>query len=239
LTTVTGGTATTSSTTTNVFYPDAGVTAAASDRIATTNDGYHVFGATVTSSPTFTDTVIGKALAPNLSEADGLPINNCPQVPVGGTSTPPVTFASNVAFTGALPSVSATAITGIFPTSDSKTSFVTYTGTGGVLPTYTPAVPVPSTTPGSPSTIGPGTLGSISLSTALGKPIAPIVGVVSADNLTFYAGTTGDNAVHLITKQTDGSYKDVTTPIAPKLPDVNGNIVAPNLLVQKPRKATN
>ncbi len=50
--------------------------------------------------------------------------------------------------------------------------------------------------------------------------------------------TSGDNAVHLITKQTDGSYKDVTTPIAPKLPDVNGNIVTPNLLVQKPRKST-
>jgi hypothetical protein len=62
--------------------------------------------------------------------------------------------------------------------------------------------------------------------------------VVSADNLTFFAGTSGDNAVHLITKQSDGSYKDVTTPITPKLPDLNNNIVAPNLLVQKPRKAT-
>jgi hypothetical protein len=82
-------------------------------------------------------------------------------------------------------------------------------------------------------------LGSIALSTALGTPVAPVAGVVSADNQTFYAGTSGDNAVHLITKQADGSYKDVTTPIAPKLPDVNGNIVAPNLLVQKPRKSTN
>ena len=72
-----------------------------------------------------------------------------------------------------------------------------------------------------------------------GAGVAPVAGVVSADNLTFYAGTSGDNAVHLITKQADGSYKDVTTPIAPKLPDVNGNIVAPNLLVQKPRKSTN
>jgi hypothetical protein len=119
------------------------------------------------------------------------------------------------------------------------TSFVTYTGTGGVVPTYTPATPVPSSTPGAPPTIGPGTLGSIALSKALGTPVAPVAGVVSADNQTFYAGTTGDNAVHLITKQADGSYQDVTTPIAPKLPDVNGNIVAPNLLVQKPRKSTN
>jgi len=103
---------------------------------------------------------------------------------------------------------------------------VTYTGTGGVVPTYTPQAS------------GAGTLGSITLSKTLGTPIAPVAGVVSADNQTFYAGTTGDNAVHLITKQTDGSYKDVKAPIAPKLPDVNGNIVAPNLLVQKPRKST-
>jgi hypothetical protein len=98
---------------------------------------------------------------------------------------------------------------------------------------------VPSSTAGSPPTIGAGTLGSIALSKAVGTPIAPLAGVVSADNNTFFAGTTGDNAVHLITKQTDGSYQDATTPILPKLPDVNGNIVAPNLLVQKPRKSTN
>jgi hypothetical protein len=137
-----------------------------------------------------------------------------------------VTFGSSVAFTGTLPGITATAITGVFPTSDSKTAFVTYNGTGGVVPAYTP------------QTTGPGTLTTIPLSTALGTPVAPVAGVVSADNLTFFAGTTGDNAVHLLTRQTDGTYKDVTTPIAPKLPDVNGNIVAPNLLVQKPRKAT-
>ena len=48
-------------------------------------------------------------------------------------------------------------------------------------------------------------MGSVALSKALGTPIAPVAGVVSADNLTFYAGTTGDNAVHLITRQSDGS----------------------------------
>jgi trimeric autotransporter adhesin len=208
-TTTTGGQATTSSTTTNVFYPDAGVIAPTMDRVATTNDGLHLLGAT---STTFTD----------LGIPSGLPIGNCPLA-----DATPVKFTTNVAFTGALPGATATAITGIFPTSDSKTAFVTYTGTGGVVPTYTPQA------------TGAGTLGTIALSKALGTPIAPVAGVVSADNLTFYAGTTGDNAVHLITEQADGSYKDVTTPIAPKLPDVNGNIVAPNLLVQKPRKSTN
>jgi hypothetical protein len=207
-TSTTGGQVTTSSTTTNLFYPDAGVMGPATSVVAATNDGLHVLGSTAT---TFTDLAI----------PSGLPINNCPQA--DGMSGK---FPTNVAFTGTLP-VTATAITGVLPTSDSKTAFVTYTGTGGVLPTYTP------------QPTGAGTLGTIPLSTALGTPIAPLAGAVSADNSTFYATTSGDNAVHLITKQANGSYQDVTTPIAPKLPDVNGNITAPNLLVQKPRKATN
>jgi trimeric autotransporter adhesin len=208
-TTTVGVPPTTSSTTTNIFYPDAGVRGPQIDRIATTNDGLHVLGATVTPTPTLTDLAIV------------LPVNDCP-----GADSPSPTFSATTAFTGALPGVTATAITGVFPTSDSKIAFVTYQGSGAVVPTYTPQAS------------GAGTLGSIPLSTALGTPIAPVTGVVSADNQTFFAGTSGDNAVHLITKQTDGTYKDTTTPIAPKLPDVNGNIVAPNLLVQKPRKAT-
>jgi hypothetical protein len=225
VTTISGGQETTSSTTTNIFYPDAGVMGPTTDRIATTNDGLHLLGATVTPTPTFTDQTL---FTPGATPTNGLPIGACPLIANGATSTPPVMFGSNVVFTGTLPGVTATAITGVFPTSDSQTAFVTYTGTGGVVPAY------------APQSTGPGTLTSIPLSTALGTPIAPIVGVVSADNQTFFAGTTGDNAVHLITKQANGSYQDVTTPIAPKLQDANNpnNIVAPNLLVQKPRKAT-
>ena len=196
-------------TTTNTFYPDAGVIAPAMDRIATTNNGLHVLGATTTA---FTDLAI----------PSGLPIGACPLA-----DATPQNFTTNQVFSGPLPGVTATAITGVFPTSDSKTAFVTYTGTGGVVPTYTPQA------------TGAGTLGNVALSTAIGTPVAAVAGVVSADNQTFYAGTTGDNAVHLLTLQTDGSYKDVTAPIAPQLPDANGNIVAPNLLVQKPRAATN
>jgi hypothetical protein len=206
-------------TTTNVFYPDAGVMGPQTDRVATTNDGLHLLGATVTPKPTFTDQAL---LTPGTPATPGLPIGNCPLA-----DATPVTFATNPVFNGVLPGVTATAITGVFPTSDSATAFVTYTGTGGVVPAYTPQA------------TGPGTLTTIPLSTALGTPVAPVAGAVSADNQTFFAGTSGDNAVHLLTKQANGSYQDVTTPIAPKLPDVNGNIVAPNLLVQKPRKSTN
>ena len=214
--TIVGLPATTSSTTTNLFYPDAAVLGPQTDRIATTDDGQHVLGATVTPSPTFTD----------LSTAPGLPNNECPETNTTTGLTKPQTFPTSTAFTGPIPGITATAITGVLPTSDSKIAFITYQGSGAVVPTYTPQA------------TGAGTLGSIPLSTALGTPIAPVAGVVSADNQTFFAGTSGDNAVHLITKQTDGTYKDTTTPIAPKLPDVNGNIVTPNLLVQKPRKAT-
>ena len=198
-------------------YPDASVLAPPTNRVATTNDGLHLLGATPT---TFTDSLLSTPATPTSPAHTGLPIGNCPDAT-------PQNFTATSVFGGALPSVTATAITGVLPTSDSKTAFVTYTGTGGVVPAYTPQA------------TGPGTLTTIPLSTALGTPVAPVSGVVSADNLTFYAGTSGDNAVHLITKQADGSYKDVTTPIAPKLPDVNGNLVAPNLLVQKPRKSTN
>jgi hypothetical protein len=234
VTTIAGGQQTTSSTTTNVFYPDAGVMGPTTDRVATTNDGLHLLGATVTPTPTFTDQAL---FTPGTSPTPGLPTGACP--PVNGTTTPAVTFGSKVAFTGTLPGVTATAITGVFPTSDSKIVFVTYTGTGAVVPAYTPQAS------------GAGTLVNIPLSTAIGTPVAPIAGVVSADNQTFFAATSGDNAVHIITKQADGSYKDTLTPvtlngqtgpagpIAPKLPDVNGNIVAPDLLVQKPRKSTN
>ena len=123
--------------------------------------------------------------------------------------------------TSVIPGITATAINGIVPTSNSAIAIITYTGSGGVLPTYTPAAN------------GAGTLGSVKLS---GTAIAPVSGVVSSDNTTFYVGTTGDNLVHLINSKT--LVDDPTKAIAPKLPDANGNFVTPDLLAQKPRKAT-
>jgi len=220
----TNGQTTSSSTTTNTFYPDAGVAGPQTDQIATTNDGLHLLGAAVPAGGTaanFTDFLLS---SPGVGNAAGLPVGACPSVLTG--STQPVQFGATPAFTGALAGVTATAITGVDPTSDSKIAFVTYTGSGGVVPTYTPQA------------AGAGTLGSIPLQTsAFGTPIAPVAGVVSADNQTFYVGTSGDNVVHLITNGSSG-YTDTTTPIAPKLTDSNGNIVTPNLLVLKPRKTT-
>jgi trimeric autotransporter adhesin len=206
-------------TTTNVFYPDAGVSAPVTDLVTATNDGLHILGATVTPTATLTDLAISSpATTPGGPSVPGVPTGACPDAGLTFVATPVV----NSALTG----VTATAITGVDVASDSSIAFVTYTGSGGVVPTYTP------------SATGAGTLGSIPLATStFGTPVAPVAGVVSADNQTFYVGTSGDNVVHIITKGTNG-YQDTTTPIAPKLPDVNGNIVTPNLLVQKPRKAT-
>jgi trimeric autotransporter adhesin len=206
-------------TTTNQLYPDAGVSAPVTDQIAATNDGLHILGATVTPTATLTDLAISSPpTTPGGPAIPGVPTGACPNAGL--------TFVANPVVNSALTGVTATAITGVDVASDSSIAFVTYTGSGGVLPTYVP------------SASGAGTLGSIALATSTyGTPVAPVAGVVSADNQTFYVGTSGDNVVHLITKGTNG-YQDTTTPIAPNLPGANGNIVTPNLLVQKPRKAT-
>ncbi|WP_433983753.1 hypothetical protein RBB78_23635 [Tunturiibacter empetritectus] len=147
VTTIVGGAPTTSSTTTNLFYPDAGVLGPQTDRIATTNDGLHVLGATVTPTPTLTDLAISHPAVGTVAAGPRLPINACPgQTPV----TAPQTFTTTTAFTGALPGVTASAITGVFPTSDSKIAFVTYQGSGAVVPAYTPRPLAPALSAASP-----------------------------------------------------------------------------------------
>jgi hypothetical protein len=184
---------------TNTLYPPADTATVTTDRLAATNNGLHILGATVTPKATLNDLVVK------------IPTGACPAT--GGLSF------SNTPSTTVLSPVTATAITGVYPASDSSVAFVTYTGSGGVLPAYAPA------------TTGPGTTTYIKLS---GSATAPIVGAGSADNSFFYVGTSGDNLVHIITRS---SLTDTST-LAPKLTDQNGNIVPVNLMVQKPRKTT-
>jgi hypothetical protein len=105
------------------------------------------------------------------------------------------------------------------PTSDSSVAFVTYTGSGGVLPAYAPV------------SSGLGHTTYIKLS---GSATAPIAGVIGADNTTMYAATSGDNLVHIINR---GTLTDSST-LAPNLTSPAGAIVPVNLMVQKPRKTT-
>jgi hypothetical protein len=115
---------------TNVFYPPADSSPAITDRIAATNDGLHILGATVIPAPTLSDLHVT------------IPIGACP-LPSGGTSgtltlpSPGLTF-SNTLSTTILSGVTATAIDGVIPSSDSTVAFVTYTGSGGILPAYSP-----------------------------------------------------------------------------------------------------
>jgi hypothetical protein len=192
----------------NVFYPTADTSAATTDRIAATNDGFHILGATVNPVPTFDDLHVQ------------IPANNPngPTVSVVCPTTGTLAFSNTVSPTP-LASITATAITGVFPTSDSTIAFVTYTGSGGVVPAY------------APSRTGAGTLSYVKLS---GTAVAPVSGVVSADNTTFYTGTTGDNLVHLIGRST---LTDTTT-LAPNLINPAGAAVPVDLLAQKPRKTT-
>lgn len=184
-------------TTLNNFYPDLGPAAASADRIAATNDGVHILGAT---TRLFTDI--------KTNQKSG----NCP-----------ITFTSNpnvpLPFTVAVP----TSILNVIPTTDSAYAFVTYQGTGGVIPQYSVAT---------------GTLTSVPLQkTANGTPIAPLSGVITSDNNNVYIGTSGDNSVHHLTRGANG-FTDNQNPILPALPGLNGGTAAPDLIVLRPRKTT-
>jgi len=192
----------------NVFYPPADSSPAVTDRIAATNDGKHILGASVTPAPTLSDLLVQIPAGNNLGNAVSIA---CPAT--GG-----LTF-SNTLSTIALAPITASAITGVFPTSDSSLAFITYTGSGGVLPAYAPAAS------------GAGTTTYIQLS---GTATAPISGVVSADNSTFYTGTSGDNLVHLIDR---GTLTDSST-LTPGLVSPTNAPVPVDLIVQKPRKTT-
>jgi hypothetical protein len=129
-----------------------------------------------------------------------------------------MTFTSTLATT-VLTQISANTITGVWPTPDSSIAFVTYSGTGGVVPAYKPA------------SSGPGQLQYVKLS---GSATAPLSGTVSSDNSTFYTGTAGDNLVHIVNRST---LTDTST-LTPNLTDAAGKSVPVDLLVQKPRKTT-
>jgi hypothetical protein len=196
----------------NVFYPsadDANTRSAVTDRIAATNDGLHILGATATTTPaTLSDLLVSLPKQPNTTPPTP---QACPLTGTLSFSSMPVTITT-------LSPVTATAITGVWPTSDSSVAFITYTGSGGVLPAYAPAT------------------SRITYVNLSGAATAPITGVVSADNSTFYAATSGDNLVHIITI-TPGTLTDSST-LKPNLTTPTGTIVPVNLMAQKPRKTT-
>jgi hypothetical protein len=201
----------------NEYYPLADSATVATDRIAATNDGLHILGATTTGGASIID--LGFT-APGLPPPPGAgkPVGACPDTLVPANYFTGQRSSSRSVALG----VTASAITGIIPTTDSTAAFITYNGSGS-LPAYLPAT---------------GTVTPVALSGAT----APVAGTISSDNLTVYVGTSGDNKVHLVNRKT--LTDDPTKSLTPKLPlYINGTddpstFVTPDLLVQHPRKAT-
>jgi trimeric autotransporter adhesin len=216
------GSATVTPTSTNVFYPPAdpttGAAMANTDRLAATNDGAHILGASA-STGLLSDIAVN--LAPTLvSSSNPNGTQGPPNTATGTTGAivcpangTPLTFTNAVTTTSL--GVTAQTITGVLPTSVAAatassapvTAFVTYIGTGGVLPAYVPSAiqngtgTANSSTPTVPTFNGAGTMTDIPLATAAnsaGAPTAPVAGVVSTDNSTLFVGTSGDALVHLI-----------------------------------------
>jgi hypothetical protein len=222
---------------TNIFFPLADSPTAITDRLAATNDGMHIVGATVTPAPTLNDLRVDIP-AGNVNGPSAVSI----VCPTGTQTTSPngttngttggLNFSSTV-YPLALTPITATAITGVVPTSDSTLAVVTYAGSGGVLPAY------------KPSANGPGTITYIPLATVgTAAATAPLSAVVSSDNSTIYVGTQNDNLVHLINRNTLTDTSTPTTALSPGLvaaPGLTvpaGSMVPVNLMVQKPRKTT-
>lgn len=213
----------------NSYYPLADNAAVAIDRLAATNDGRHILGAAVANGPTVVDLGFTNPLPPPPAAPGSAPDPNDPNNSVGPCPTVvPANYFAQAGYreslkTIPLSGVTPDTITGVIPTFDSSVAFITYTGSGGTLPAYTPSTGVITPIP-------------------LTGATAPVAGTISSDGLTLYVGTSGDNKVHLI--DTKGLADKPSNAITPNLPlYINGNdspstIVTPNLLVQYPRKAT-
>jgi trimeric autotransporter adhesin len=197
-----------------VNYPEAATVAALTDHVASTTDGKHIIGASA-----------NPAVLTDLSIT--VPIDACPSDANGQTTgitfnPPPVVNQASLAAYGI------NNIDQVVPATNSLEAFVTYGSNatappagGALLPVYKPSATA-------------GALGTLSSVTLTGNALAPVAGIFSPDNTLFFAGTTGDNLLHVIdtTKLVD------TQQIDPKLTDINGKSLPPVFLAVKPRPTT-
>jgi hypothetical protein len=208
-----------------LYYPLAATVAAATDHVTATTDRIHILGANPT---TLTDIYLGTASTP------GVPINSNPDNPLlNGTCIRDTantvdglafqTSSLSKSLAQVLPATPA-AVDQVVASPNSTIAFVTYTSAATpspVLPAYTIA-----------SSFGEaGTLTGVPLA---GSVTAPLAGVFSPDNTTFFVGTAGDNLVHYI----DVKTLTDTQQINPGLKDPNGNPVPVQFLAVKPRPTT-
>ena len=199
-----------------VYYPSAGTLGAATDHLSATTNGEHVIGASAGTSPQLTDSAT--IVPPGAQNTTGA----CPLT----TTTPPLSSPLTITNTGntaqPLTGYNISSIDQVVTASNSTLAFVTYQGTGPAGSAKLPAYKIPTSgTNGQPVT-------PVALS---GTSTAPIAGVFSPDNKTFYVSTTGDNLVHLISTST---LTDTST-LPPGLPDASGAITPAQFLAVRAR----
>ena len=212
-------TATTPATVTNNFAPLAAVVTTPTDKVAATTDGLHILGATIQNNGQLADINLS-ADVPTTTTSVATENAMCP---VAGQ--PAVAFTTNFT-TSSLAGINASAINGVFPAANSAVSFVTYTGTSGLLPQYIPAA------------TGAGTLKLLTLGNGASAASAPVSGAFSTDGLSFFTGTSGDDQLHIFT--ISGTTATETSVIKPSLPLYSGQTdTGINLLAQKPKKTLN
>jgi hypothetical protein len=204
-----------------VNYPEAATVAALSDHVAPTTDGKHIIGASA-NPPVLTDLSI--QLSP---ESGTAPPPACPTDANGQTTgftidPPPVVNQTSLTAYGL------NNINEVVAATNSQEAFVTYGSNattppagGALLPVYKPSAQA-------------GVLGTLSSVTLTGTALAPVAGIFSPDNTIFFAGTSGDNQLHLIDTTTLLDTKQIN----PKLTDINGKPLPPVFLAVKPRPTT-
>jgi hypothetical protein len=205
-----------------VNYPEATTVAALSDHVAATTDGLHIIGASA-NPPVLSDLSIGTAAVPSVPTVPLTCPGNANSQTTGITFNPPPVVNQIP-----LANYGITNINEVVAATNSVEAFITYGSAATTPPAGGALLPVykPSATAGSP-----GTLSSVTLA---GKALAPVAGVFSPDNTLFFAGTTGDNVLHVI----DTTTLLDTKQIDPKLTDINGNPLPPVFLAVKPRPTT-
>ena len=153
-----------------IYYPSAVIGSAAvqTDKLASTNDSKHIFGASA-AGDNFTDVGVT------------VPTGPCPAI-----TGDPLSFTTTLNQTP-LTGITPTEIDQVVASPDSSVAFVLYNAAAGtgLLPAYQPS-----------ATAGQlGTLSSVQLS---GTAQDPIAGIFSPDETIFFVSTSGDNLIHYV-----------------------------------------
>jgi hypothetical protein len=196
-----------------VNYPEAATVASISDHVASTTDGRHIIGASASPAVLTDVSITVPTTCPSNANGQTIGLTFNPPPGLNQASLAPYGMSN---------------VNEVVAATNSQEAFITY-GTsatappagGTLLPVYKPSAVA-------------GTLGTLSSVKLTGSALAPVAGIFSPDNTIFFAGTSGDNLLHLINTTTLLDYQQIN----PKLTDINGNPLPPVFLAVKPRPTT-